>query len=230
MKRQSVPAWASPLLVVPVIAAVGAWTYTAIDGVMRARLGESLKASAQASASTLNLWLDAQADAADIAAADPRVRGYDDLIALVAMRLDRPSDLIAQSLGGALAIRLALAHPEKVRRLVLTATSGGMAMRGFGASDWREEYRRLFPQAAEWVMTPFPDLSADLPSLRQPVLLLWGDDDPISPVAAGDYLRERLPDARLHVAKGGGHDLAVTHAAEIAPLIANFLEPRIDAD
>jgi pimeloyl-ACP methyl ester carboxylesterase len=105
-----------------------------------------------------------------------------------------------------------------------------MAMRSFGATDWRDGYRRLFPHAADWVMAAFPDLSAALPSLRQPVLLLWGDNDPISPVAVGEYLHDRLPDARLHVVKGGKHDLAITHAAEIAPLIAAFLEPQVFAD
>ena len=30
---------------------------------------------------------------------------------------------------------------------------------------------------------------------------------------------QRLPDARLHVVKGGGHDIAQTHADEVAPLI-----------
>lgn len=162
--------------------------------------------------------------------ADPKVRGYDDLMALVAASLKRPTDLIAQSMGGALAMRLALAFPDKVRRLVLTATSGGLNMQGFGATDWRDAYRRLFPHAADWVMAPFPDLSVALSSLHQPALLLWGDNDPISPVAVGEYLCERLPDAHLHVVKGGGHDLAVTHAAEIAPLIAAFLKPRIFAD
>ncbi|MCQ4437998.1 lysophospholipase, partial [Clostridioides difficile] len=53
----------------------------------------------------------------------------------------------------------------------------------------------------------------------EPTLLLGGDDDPISPIAAGRRLLERLPDARLHVLHGGRHDLAAVHAATLAPLV-----------
>ena len=154
---------------------------------------------------------------------DPAVRGLDDLVRLVREGLAEPVDIVAQSMGGVVAARLALEVPDKVRRLVLTVTSGGVDMAGLGASDWREDYRRTNPQAAAWVTEQ--RVSPDLPVERiaAPTLLLWGDDDPISPVAVGRHLQARLPSARLHVVRGGRHDLARTHAAEVAPLIVRHL-------
>lgn len=154
---------------------------------------------------------------------DPAVQGFDDLVRLVRERLVEPVDLVAQSMGGVVAARLALEMPDKVRRLVLTVTSGGVDMAGLGASDWRGDYRRSNPQAAAWVTEQ--RVSPDLPVERiaAPTLLLWGDDDPISPVAVGRHLQARLPSATLHVVRGGGHDLARTHAAEVAPLIVRHL-------
>ena len=70
---------------------------------------------------------------------DPAIKGLDDLIAMVVAKMDEPVDLVAQSMGGVIAARIALAHPQLVRRLVLTVTSGGVDMARFGASDWRVE-------------------------------------------------------------------------------------------
>jgi poly(3-hydroxyoctanoate) depolymerase len=39
--------------------------------------------------------------------------------------IDRPVDLIAQSMGGVLAVRAALENPELVRHLVLTRRPAG---------------------------------------------------------------------------------------------------------
>src|SRR5262249_10311417 len=79
---------------------------------------------------------------------DPAVKGLDDLIAMVVAKMDAPVDLVAQSMGGVIAVRIALAHPQLVRRLVLTVTSGGVDMAAFGATDWRVDYRKTFPKAA----------------------------------------------------------------------------------
>ncbi len=155
---------------------------------------------------------------------DPTVNSYEDLIGLVVARFDgQPVDLVAQSMGGALAMTIALRYPDIVRRLVLTVTAGGMDISKLGATDWRPEYRREFPAVADWVISQRPDVSERFADIRQPALLLWGDDDPISPVAVGDHLQAQLPDARLHIVNGGRHDLARTHATEIAPLIGDFL-------
>ena len=59
--------------------------------------------------------------------------------------------------------------------------------------------------------------------ITAPTLLLWGDVDAISPAAVGRHLAERIPDAQLHVVPGGDHDVAQTHAAELAPLIERHL-------
>ena len=64
--------------------------------------------------------------------------------------------------------------------------------------------------------------------MTQPVLLLWGDDDPISPVSVGEYLRGLLPNACLHVVQGGKHDLVQARADEVAPLIERHLGEATD--
>jgi pimeloyl-ACP methyl ester carboxylesterase len=150
----------------------------------------------------------------------------DDLVGMVLAELDEPVDLIAQSLGGLVALRAALKMPERIRRLVLTATSAGMPMHDLGAADWRADYRREFPNAAAWITEDVKsreDVSSQLRSVRAPSLLIWGDADCISPPSVGRRLRQLLPDSRLHIVRGGAHDLALTHAAEIAPLIADHL-------
>jgi len=158
--------------------------------------------------------------------ADPSVQGIDDLVQIVLTALEtetEPADLVAQSMGGYIAMKVALAAPGQIRRIVLAVTSAGVPMGKLGASDWRASYQASFPNAAPWIGEPTEDLSARLAGVAIPCLLIWGDADPISPVAVGERLAELLPDARLHVLAGADHDLAITHAAEVAGLIDNHL-------
>lgn len=154
---------------------------------------------------------------------DPSVRSVDDLLRLVEARMDGPVDLVAQSMGGVVAARLALARPEKVRRLVLCVTSAGVDMAALGASDWRPDYRASFPDAADWITAERSASFLPVEKIDVPTLLIWGDADAISPVAVGRHLEQRLPKARLEIVAGGGHDVAVTHADHVARLIAGHL-------
>jgi pimeloyl-ACP methyl ester carboxylesterase len=154
---------------------------------------------------------------------DPRVRGWEDLIEFAAVELDDQSDLIAQSMGGVVAIGLALRHPEKVRRLVLVATSGGIDVAGLGAADWRQDYRTEHPHAAPWVWQEQLDHSDAITGVSAPTLLLWGDADPISPVSIGQRLAELLPSSALHVLTAGTHSVAREYPDEVARLIVDHL-------
>jgi pimeloyl-ACP methyl ester carboxylesterase len=150
---------------------------------------------------------------------DPRVRGFGDLLGLVLTCLDRPTALIAQSMGGVLALQAALAAPERITHLVLAATSGGLPMAEHGAENWRRAYRLAHPRLPDWFETAAVDLTGQLPFVAIPTLLLWGDADPISPVSVGKRLASLLPSAQLVVIPGGTHDLALERAEAIAPLI-----------
>jgi pimeloyl-ACP methyl ester carboxylesterase len=154
---------------------------------------------------------------------DTSVRGFGDLVAAVAAGLESPCDVVAQSMGGVVAIGLALRHPGKVRRLVLAATSGGVDVSGLGAADWRPDYRSAYPRAAPWISSERPDHGEELSAITAPTLLLWGDADPISPVSVGQRLAALLPGSTLEVIAGGGHQFATEHPAAVAAMIAAHL-------
>jgi pimeloyl-ACP methyl ester carboxylesterase len=154
---------------------------------------------------------------------DPEVNGIDDLVAMTEQKIDRPSVLIAQSMGGVIAIKAALQKPGLVTGLVLTATSGGVNFHGIEIEDWRKSFQDENPSFPAWFSDYSEDLSPSLGNVKIPALLLWGDSDPVSPLAVGQRLNSHLPHARLHVIHGGNHDLAMTHAKIVGPLIDEFL-------
>ncbi len=154
---------------------------------------------------------------------EPSVHGIDDLVARVVASIAGPVDLLAQSMGGVIAIRAALQKPNLVRHLVLSATSGGLDVASLGAADWRPAFREHNPTLPSWFTDEREDLTHRFGELSLPVLLLWGDADPISPVAVGRRLAELLPRADLVVLKNGTHDLVFDRANEVIPYIAKHL-------
>jgi pimeloyl-ACP methyl ester carboxylesterase len=158
--------------------------------------------------------------------ADAQTNSLDDLATMVLGHITSPVDIVAQSMGGVVAIKVALAMPKMVRRLVLTVTSGGLPMEEYGGSCWRADYFATYPLAASWIADPIEDLSQRIPSIQAPTLLLWGDADPISPVAVGERLQNLMPNAHLRVLAGAGHDLAQTHAEAVAEAIQRHLQGR----
>jgi poly(3-hydroxyoctanoate) depolymerase len=65
-----------------------------------------------------------------------------------------------------------------------------------------------------------------LHTLRMPVLVVAGDDDPIVPLRNAQQLAARIPDAWLHVVRGGGHLFLLESLDEVVPVIEDFLGGR----
>ncbi|HEV2668781.1 MAG TPA: poly(3-hydroxyalkanoate) depolymerase, partial [Blastocatellia bacterium] len=84
-----------------------------------------------------------------------------------------------------------------------------------GQPNWLGYYYQLFA-ALGWTSLPW------LPLLRQPTLILAGNDDPIAPVINARILASLIPQAQLHIVNSG-HLFLVTRAQEVAPIIKQFL-------
>ncbi len=74
---------------------------------------------------------------------------------------------------------------------MLLATSGGIDVDAFGAEDWRTAYAAEFPNATSWIIEQKVDYTPQLVRVGAPTLLLWGDQDPISPTGVGRRLAGR---------------------------------------
>jgi poly(3-hydroxyalkanoate) depolymerase len=81
----------------------------------------------------------------------------------------------------------------------------------------RRGYYYQLAASTGWSSLPFLRL------IRQPTLILAGDDDPIIPVVNARMMVRLLPDARLHL-YSGGHIALITEAHELAPVIEGFLD------
>jgi len=70
------------------------------------------------------------------------------------------------------------------------------------------------------------DLRAELPRIACPTLLLFGQRDLLAPAAAGEAMREALPDARLRVFLQAGHAPFLSHPLEFLTELRTFLNAR----
>jgi pimeloyl-ACP methyl ester carboxylesterase len=129
----------------------------------------------------------------------------DDVAALIERLGFGAADVVGYSLGGAVALRTAIQHPDRVRRLVVLSTPyarfgwypevlEGMAQvdarmadrlretpTGIAARDWPQPNR--FPQFLDKLgamLRAHYDWSAEIRRLRMPVMLVYADHDAIS--------------------------------------------------
>jgi len=131
----------------------------------------------------------------------------DDMAVLLDQLGYRQVDALGYSFGGGVAFRLAVQHPELVRRLVLVSTGfsqdgfypdmlAQQAQVGAAAADMMketplyqsyaaiaphpEEFPKLLDQMGDFMRQPY-DYSADVQALAMPVMIVFGDSDMYRP-------------------------------------------------
>jgi pimeloyl-ACP methyl ester carboxylesterase len=151
--------------------------------------------------------------------------------------------LVAHSMGGYIAVRLAVETPEALDRLVLVAPAGlptgrsllrhvceiprmlrhGAARRLplFGLDALRVSPRLVWRTARDLLAE---DVGAVLGAIRAPTLVLWGEDDTLVPVTLAATFRRAIPDARLVVLPAAGHLPMLDRPAAFSGAVLAFLD------
>jgi pimeloyl-ACP methyl ester carboxylesterase len=151
---------------------------------------------------------------------------FDDIAALLARWIESsfnaPVHLAGNSLGGQIAIHLAASRPDLVRSLVLIDSTGIPFDIAPGAHienvamphGWRSFLliltRDLFRAGPTAIAVAFARLLRDdarplMRNLTMPVLLLWGEHDPLVPLTYAKQMLEEMPHAQLRVIPRAGH-------------------------
>jgi pimeloyl-ACP methyl ester carboxylesterase len=67
-------------------------------------------------------------------------------------------------------------------------------------------------------------LDKDLPNLKEPLLIVWGKDDQLTPLSVGEGMHAMLPGSELDVLEGCGHLSPKLCSARAASATADFLK------
>jgi pimeloyl-ACP methyl ester carboxylesterase len=126
------------------------------------------------------------------------------------------ADVVGYSHGGAVAQQIAVGHPTRVNRLVLTPNR-------------ETRWPRPDPLGLFWQITAISTWSSIpvLGCIDAPILVVCGDHDRAVPPANSRLLAARIRDARL-VTIQAGHDLQKPGpAAIVAQLVEQFLDSEL---
>jgi pimeloyl-ACP methyl ester carboxylesterase len=168
------------------------------------------------------------------------------------------ADLAGWSMGGWIAMRVALDQPQRIRRLVLFDSAGtrftldwdialfepdtpaklaaldDLLMPGpaphiptFIQRDifrWVHRHGWVVKRNTDSMLTGADLLDGKLGALQMPTLIVWGKQDHLIPVSAGDAIHHAIPQSEFVVLNGCGHLAPAQCAAQIGPLFTGFLD------
>lgn len=151
----------------------------------------------------------------------------EEVLAAVDHLTEGPLILIGSSMGGWLALHLALLRPERMRALVGIAAAPDFTNWGFsGGQDAEQRGLALgFWQSGQQLLLLDKEVPIDCP-----VRLLHGERDEEVPleIAFRTMRALRSGDIQLNVLKGGGHRLSEPHEIDaILRTVAALLEPAL---
>jgi pimeloyl-ACP methyl ester carboxylesterase len=158
--------------------------------------------------------------------------------------------LLGTSLGGAVATRLALAHPDRLISLVLEAPATfRVGATPPGPDVPPEQFVRAFRVHPERVPTPEPpdpaamarywplvdrilastpdydeEVAALLPQCQVRALVMFGDQDGVIPPANGRIFRQLMANCSYQLLYQAAHDIQGDRAEAFADLVGDFLD------
>jgi pimeloyl-ACP methyl ester carboxylesterase len=150
--------------------------------------------------------------------------------------------VIGHSMGGLIACRLAADHADRVERLVLV--DAALLSLARTASQYvtgpirtlRRTAPSLLPILVGDGLRAGPirlvdasvqllraDWRSHLPQITAPTLVVWGEHDGICPLAIGEAIVDLVPDARLVLIPGAGHNPMWEQPARFEQEVLDFL-------
>jgi pimeloyl-ACP methyl ester carboxylesterase len=174
--------------------------------------------------------------------ADDLTAYADHVAALAELEGMFPAPLIGYSMGGVIALRLAVSRPKSVMGLALVAAAGivsvsrraeiwlaatgalrpAQVMTRFRGTFARRPRLRWLPFGLWGAVDP-PALAPDLDHVRCPVLLLWGSRDRLVPLVDGFEYARRLR-APIRTLPAAGHLLVGEQPHACAEILMDFLD------
>jgi 3-oxoadipate enol-lactonase len=151
--------------------------------------------------------------------------------------LDLPrADIMGFSMGGRIALELALTRPKRVRRLVLVSTSArgrgrltmSAPMRVLWLLRWAPPLRKRYPQSEgayrrQRQATLTYDAVDRITSVTAPALILHGRRDRTVPVDLVRELATQIPGAQLTLFRGGHMFFLFGQRHDVVHRVENFL-------
>ena len=116
--------------------------------------------------------------------------------------------------------------PGYARAIAGEIYGGTMRSHPERAAEVLHSYSRLGPRRGYYYQLAAGAGWSTLPVLRmihQPTLVIAGDDDPIIPAVNPKMMARLIPNAQLHLYRGG-HLALLTEARELAPVVERFLD------
>jgi len=165
--------------------------------------------------------------------------------------------LVGHSMGGAVALDIALRRPEEIAGLILVATGARLrvnealmdlvdsnfnsAVDHVVANTWGPNAEaNSVRQASQLMRSCAPDslrldftacnefdIMSRLGDIALPTLVLVGTEDRMTPPKFGHYLAGHIPQAEFVSVDGAGHMLALERPQSVSETIAGFIERRL---
>ncbi|MBN1263331.1 MAG: alpha/beta hydrolase [Candidatus Pacebacteria bacterium] len=164
--------------------------------------------------------------------------------------------LLGHSFGGRIALEMAISHPERIKKLILTgvpvlrkssfkrclfwliAKSAGLFFKippfSFskkffskvlyhftGERDYSQtsgRLRQIFKKVINY------DPRSGLHEIKVPTLIVWGEDDKVTPLKNAFFLNEKIKNIQLKIVKKANHKLPYQKPKEFARIVLGFLK------
>lgn len=171
-------------------------------------------------------------------------------------KIHHPISMLGHSNGGRIAAAFSAKYPDKISSLILIDSAGiihrdikTLLKKGFFGTAAKigkritnshlirdlfykvvgeQDYLRADPNLKKTMFNLISrDLEQAFSKIKVPTLIIWGENDKITPVSDGKKIHNLVLNSKLEIIKNARHSPQLTHSNQVAKLILQFINNDI---